>query len=939
MRFNLQDLLKEEILVMNEKFKDFQRIRKVNKNPLRTLVLWGWDSKNNPSYAILFGEHESDDYSIEIIPEKIKEFDELVNSSKIKINKESTKVYIDEYYILKLDLRPGSYHIFEENVNYIGYQLIKGKEKHVPSFLPYKLIKPSSLKSIIRFPGIDPDKYSLFQRKKGFLEEMRDDEYIELEFFDSSGVSIPYFAEISYDEIINIIKEKNIQFTNFKLASSPNEILELKEEHMEHYDLIINVFSNPNLYMRRKFLEILLNRKPSKEIYIKLLELGSSELISGLFLELAKSSDPILENEAKKLIETEINWVDAKFARGIKRCVKIYLNSIDSVNKTQRIKDIRAVILDQESNPTQLFRNTEMKYTFLFNYIKFKNYLQEAECYDLPDVIGKLAYYIDTQKLANYIKKSLYPNTFEYFYRYIKRILNDYFRNNKENYLLAITQFLISYKEYDYYEPPGNFGKNKILLEHTKVDTNFVIFWNDHLDVIIEIIKSANIDLVYQFCANILDFAPNASEFLQNLPTLTIIDLISIKNEFIVNLFKELLTNRIEEELEFNPEIMIALMTSENKTFNEMASKYFERTRGVISPEFTIRLIFSEEINKWIDIINQNLLKIDGESFFNLITKLIEFMYDYDKLGITLLEGVIDLLMGITDKINGLSQPQKFEIINKLINLIKEKAENIPDWFLNLAEELIFSISLDDLESIAVNITFKPLIDVKSIQIIRIYSILKSISKHEVFSDSEIIEILDFGSARMVNTLISVIDKYQDKILNRYPTLLLFFESDVMALNIIASEIFEKIYDNKSRDDFLSILIDSPVNRAYSFGLKKLDEIYEEKIPSKFMFQLLEHSSPKIKAYISNRIEIIVDKITKGNNDLFKYYIKTLLLLPNLYSKSKNKIYQVLPQFTLNNKELVPEIEELLTEIGGSNIKIDTERALIALVKIRERNS
>ena len=163
---------------------------------------------------------------------------------------------------------------------------------------------------------------------------------------------------------------------------------------------------------------------------------------------------------------------------------------------------------------------------------------------------------------------------------------------------------------------------------------------------------------------------------------------------------------------------------------------------------------------------------------------------------------------------------------------------------------------------------------------------------------------------------------------------LILFESGVPSLRAIASEIFKKL-SVKNRNNLLSILVDSPIRGAYSFALEKIDEIFKENIPKEILLQLLEHSKPEVKAFTSLKIKKVIETLDNNNKDLFLYYAKTLLLLPNLHSKSKSIIYQVLPKFALTNKEKISEIEELLIEIGSSNIILDAERALVALAKIR----
>jgi len=92
-----------------------------------------------------------------------------------------------------------------------------------------------------------------------------------------------------------------------------------------------------------------------------------------------------------------------------------------------------------------------------------------------------------------------------------------------------------------------------------------------------------------------------------------------------------------------------------------------------------------------------------------------------------------------------------------------------------------------------------------------------------------------------------------------------------------------------------------------------------------------------VKGYVSQLISHVITNLEKSreNAELFLYYAKNILLLPNQVSKSKDRIYQVLPLFAKHNREKLPEINKLLLELGGSSIITDSERALVALAKIK----
>ena len=99
---------------------------------------------------------------------------------------------------------------------------------------------------------------------------------------------------------------------------------------------------------------------------------------------------------------------------------------------------------------------------------------------------------------------------------------------------------------------------------------------------------------------------------------------------------------------------------------------------------------------------------------------------------------------------------------------------------------------------------------------------------------------------------------------------------------------------------------------------------------------MLEHTSVDVKAYISNKTNEILDNLGNGDEELFMYYTKTLLFLPNKVSKSKDNIYEAIPKFVLKYKDKLDEFENILMDIGGSNIIADSERALTTLAKIKK---
>lgn len=102
---------------------------------------------------------------------------------------------------------------------------------------------------------------------------------------------------------------------------------------------------------------------------------------------------------------------------------------------------------------------------------------------------------------------------------------------------------------------------------------------------------------------------------------------------------------------------------------------------------------------------------------------------------------------------------------------------------------------------------------------------------------------------------------------------------------------------------------------------------------------MMEHPCVEVKAYISEKIKHAFSDLKETNPDLYIYYVKTLLYLPNKVSKSKEQIYHTMPLFLKYYPEKQQEIEHILLDIGSTNIKVDSERALVAFAQIKKEVS
>ncbi len=977
-----------------DKVQQIRRRWGKQNNPTRKLVLWGWDKKMNPSFAILFGPHEID------------------SGSRITITQEDIEKYHDSLKEeLKPEISPGEYNLLSEDVNYVGYTILQGNHEHLPPFLDLKLLTPShydySTRSRVKGRSYLVNRKGLYKQYKsqrhGYYREIQLKEAASfINLSPENQFFLPYFKELSYRDKVNKIRG-DVFNGEFKVAKDPNEILKLSKTDEVFLDLIVELMSNQSLYNRKKFLRNLVEKKPPKSIYEKIVEIGGEGVVSGLFLELAKIKNPILKEEASKIVNFTFRWSEPKFAEGVKRCAQIYLNSIDSTLKENRIKEITNIVAkidlipvhgnkprgragrylekrekntsyndyvkkwgDQEwgaIGPTLKFSPSHISDGFRLNHIMFKNLIQEAEVYKAPDLLGTLAYYIDTPKFYYFMLASGYQGFYNYIHRYVRRTLDSLARGDEHLFILAVKTFFSNYKPYDLVsgrQIPDSI--NEILRYYTtaprirsrsrhysyyrdtpRIDSidfksiraadtyqKKLELWNKYFTDVLEIATESEVHYVLDFCFNLINARSDLDNILGKLPPKLMVELSLSKHVRLRNLFREKLTNLLTKADTFDHNLMFALMECSDNTLHEQAWAYFDRTKGKITPEMVVDLLLLNNVENWFEFIIERIRELKGIDYFKFVEALIAKIYSFFKKQVELPEEILDQLNKSTNKVNEIPQNERAKLLNLIIDLLIHES-TLPEWTSDYLQNLIFSVAYDDLLMIIKEIEIDFSAKIPSMVILYM---LRALSTKLLPSDSEILEILEIGPPEMVRTLIEMVRRNTHQVKERYTTLQLMFESEIATLNEIAINVFEGL-PKEAFNRTLSILIDSPEKKVITYALNKLDEIYGEKLPKNIIIQMLEHASHDIKSYISEKIDRILDDLGNGNSEIFLYYIKTLIFLPNLKSKSKDKIYQLIPEFVFRNKENCDIIEEILLEIGGSNIIKDSERALVALAKIK----
>lgn len=901
--------------------------------PLRHLVLWGWDENQNPAFLVLYGEHE---------------------------------------------FKKGN--LLCDDVKYDKYLIFKGKEGHLPTF-----------KSIKKMNSWDFRHLAPYEK-----------------------IVLPYFTGLTYEQIVEKIDFQNIKFHGFKIAKNPNMVIKLPECHSQYFNLFVGILGNQNIYMRKKMLSQLVKSNPPKEVYTLLFSISSTETISGLFLELAKTSNPILLDEAKALTPSSITWAEIGYARGVKRCADIYITAMDPILREGKIHwininvskmDLKLIrvkgkdlpedkILDGAAyrkfaqkrylSSLQQYYDWQtrqyIKYPEHFEtshycdgrslkIIDFKNTLQEAEALGLADVVGKIGYFVDAPRLTYYFKGNRNKKALEYFQRYIRRVINLYADTDEYKFIEALKALLTSYTNIDYINDKGeSFTFNKFIkfylyndfnekppenmqtwqewrdyYEWFKTDHFMRIqgrfeyrkdIWDRHLDAAADIALMSNIDPVVKACYFILKDSPNLNMFVSSIDYDKLVKLALVPYPPLADMFMGILVQKVDNTSQFDMTLFFSLIKCSDKRLKSIALDYFERTGGSLTPEFTADFIMLSNLSDWADLFSTGIQNLSVEQFVIFLNRMI---YNYEKglNPVQIPDNISDILIQHSSKVREADLGLRKKIFDSIINALFD-IPKLPEWHCAFLEEVIFAYSFEELDEILEEVAIP--IRAASSRNKRIISILEAIKCKKIPKNAQILDVFESSTSRIISMLLDIITMFKEDLFDKPSTTLILLESEIPIANQLAKEVFSSL-PQENQKKLHSMIIDSPVERAYKFGLLQLDSIYGEQIPGEFIIQMLEHGSSEVKAYISNKVDSTFENFSVETKELFMYYVKTLLLLPNRNSKSKQRVYDSLPRFVSTFPDKLCEIESILINIGASNIIIDAERALVALAKIRKEGA
>jgi hypothetical protein len=960
----------KNILPKRKEFKIPDKVWKKGYKPQRSIVLFGIDKDNNPGFIIFYGEH----------------------------NFENAGDFENEYeYGTKYR------YILKDEVAYTSYVLFRGKNGHFPSLKKVKIIDGDYYRK---------EPYMIYNSTKTDYWYSRNKKTHE-EFFNLKDkvLKINYFKETSYSEYVEKVKEMNLDLKGFKIVENPLEFLGGKSEL--NY-IIFDILKSQDVYKRKKLMDEYIEKNPKKDIIENLFEKMSCDMLSGIFLNLAQNSNKILIDKANKILNEDLNWDEENSVKGLKRCAKLYINSIDENKKKERIEWLKSSLKNFDLHLTNLngkkfsednilegaqyrkfsnqgyFREFNYRYDSKtkkyiktpvedryiespyndkknFNIIELKNTLEEAQIYNMANEIGEIAYYFDSPRIKYYFEGIGKNKAYKYFLRKIRRTIDLFSIKDEKLFMQIMKSLLTKYTDKDYLcKFKGNFQFNYFIKYYLYNDfkektpsaygdySSWLIrrrylandqllklegryefkkeIWDKNLDIVIQIASKSKIEDILKACYFIIKDEKNFNKIKNELSFKEIIELTENSYEPLKNIFKELLINKINDLKDFDPDLMINLMGTSNDGIHKIATDYFKEKNGYFSPYMVSGFLKLSNIETLTEIFKSNLEGFQNQEYLEFVKSVFDLSVEFTKNKIELPDNILELILNTGNKLESLDNENEQKLLRMIIEFIIQN-KKLTNWMYSFIEELLFTNDFDKLYNLikkdSGNFEYKVLRSRNK----KIISLLKAVRFDEIIEDSEIIDIIENSNSKVISILTNLIIKNKKLLVDRYSTLIIMFESPIIILNNIAEEIFDSFEDRNKKLHLL--LVDSPVERAYKKGIEKIESIYKDTIPKEFIIQLMEHGSQFIKSYISNKIDNIINDFDNGNDELFMYYIKTLLYMPNKNSKSKDRIYKILPGFVYEYPKRIDEVEAMLLDIGASNIIIDSERALVALAKIK----
>lgn len=983
-----------------------KRVWKKEYMPVRQITLWGYDKMKNPGFLILYGIHEED----------------------TTIPNNTDKIYL------------------REQVIYESYFILTGKNGHLPS-LPEEKVRETD--SRISFPvsitsatisgsNLRMLLNSEWKRNRSWYYD--DDETTAAELAEKELIAmeiekrpvLSYYEEISYEECVNLILKYKNEFDGFQIVKNPEEILQFGETYAPYFQSICELFSYPNRYIRKKRLKELIQLSLPLDFYKHLIQIGSTELLSGLFLEFAKQKNPLLLEETEQLLQN-IDFDNPGYIAGLKRCISIYKISMNEKEKAKQERiirenlpnmDLHLLHIEEKECPADTiiegavyrkyasqgllkpykydyeynyerhdWKRTKTKYPihykksiysdgYYLNILEVKHTIQQAEIYDLPDVIGTIAYYMDAPRLTYYFRGNEKTKIYHYFKRCLRRIIDNYAKKDADKFMLIMKVLFSQYKKEDYickfkenfqfneflryylyYEYKEEFNyynfnyieysnlrgeqqqqywnewmeQDRIRRERIKSDELLSLqgryefhkeIWDTHRTETAEILLNTEIEVIQKACYFILNDA-TLEQLKEQLSSDIIVRLSMCSYTPVKQLFKTVLEEKLKDSSNIDASLLLAMIKSEDYILCKLAREYIEERTISLKADFYVELLLSDSAKDWISAWEEQLNQSSLNYYFDFVMALINKKEEI--VSRVLPDFIKDELHRSTNWFASKNYEEKEQYWNLLLELLFYHS-SYPEVIAEFLEELLFSFSNENFLVLPLQLEEDKWIQTERNN--RIYSMLQFIKKQQIPNDYHIVGILEKGSQKMLQSFFQLVSSHKERLLQHKSALLLFAESNVTRLNELVKEILESLPAEQA-GEYYSILLDSPIERAYQMGLYYLKTVYQSQIPAQWLLPLMEHTAKEVKEFITTYLYNFITQIGNGNTTLFIYYSKTILYLPNKLAKAKWQLYQVLPVFIQKYPECWKEIESILLDIGGSNVKTDSEKALITIAKIR----
>ncbi len=920
-----------------------QRLWKLDEPPIRKILLWGLDSQNNPCLLILFGKQEVE-----------------------RELRSSPRSYYADAYLLK------------SNVSYTKYAVFHGVNGHLPSIPNVCYCEEKDVLCYTK--GYKTaNRYWDYHSSTGWQQYFEiDKQYIIEEFYAlEPNVVFNYYTNNQYADYVAHLNANHVQFEDFTLIAEPSDLFGFAANRPD-LELIVKMCSSERVYSRRKYLRQWIGTQPAAADYEQLLQVASVELACGIFQELTIAKNPILLQTARQLAQSSVLWANERYHSGLTRCARQYITLFDEqllseqkefIYRTLPEMDfqikhlklngnkLKGEALEEYLNQPNAYQKLLYGYPCVFgnqnlyqkntytdgknvNHIAFKNTVQTAVSYGMADAVGKIAYYLDAPRTSCYFKGSGKAGAYRYYLRYLRRTLDQYRAADEAKFIAAAREMLTSYTDHDhldmdYNDLSFNFFFQRYFNEiRANEEAAEHLLWRRNLADVLFIAQNAKALRVHEFCYAILKKA-DAEHQLDALEPKTLIALSAIPYEKTARLFEQILLPKLNAYTEFDPEIMIALMNTSSEQLWEAAKDYFRRTNGAFQPQHMADFLFLDTLDTWGSILEENIAHFTIAEYTVFLKTIVEKRACFFEQQIVLSEQITELLLQSVRKLEGAATAEQQELLRYFATLLLSP-EQLPDFLFALTETILFRLPSDVLKTTLeeMDLTHSKISEKKYNTV----SLLKSCKEDTLPKDSLILSILETGSKRLVKTLTEQIDRHQALLAERTSTLLLLFECNVSHLNQVAQAVFERL-PTERRDAAHLILLDSPVERAYRYGLKKLDDWYQNQVPTPFITRMMEHPCVEVKAYLSQKMKYAFSEWKEASPDLYLYYTKALLYLPNQVCKSKEQVYHTIPLFLKYYPEKRKELEQILLDLGSTNRKTDSERALVAFAQIQKEVS